>query len=902
MKNEKMKQVMLFGVGLILLTILCYHDFIFGDRLFVSMSTASDSYGQTYPTYISEARIFDKIGFASYIRFTTGLGIRSSNFDWLNLYNIPIYGGENNVANIMLLEHLVSIIIAGISFYGVVRLRGKSTCIATISGLFYAFCGPILVRQLWNGYVYEYALFALWLWSFERLYSKKDIRFLPFATFALFNHLHLNMIYYPIIGGYIVFRLLWDDKLRKYWKYVAGLCIVTCLFAFLTGKVDSVIDQIERAFSSRRMQASVGGNEPFLQLLERSGWFWGSTKELTTLFTRIIGTDTPTTPGLYAGELNYLEGPALYCGIITVLCLIPIIVVISNRRRILTCVTIILECAYIFINPLRFISNGMVKDTFKLTSFWITVLTLFIFAEGFDELRDRIEKKHIVIVLIETIAINLIGLYCIFETRHEKDNIFFAILFAYIYLVLFCLLYIKKNTNNTYVLFSYIVVIVCIMEVIVQARLCIGKIETITKETVTDRVGYNDYTLEALEYIYTEDPRRDYRIDKQYRSFGYCDADAQDYYSATFYIGGTGFGEKTADLYESMSVPDADGIYNSVYPPSMNTYFNTWIGTKYVISNNPIIVNYGYEPIWNENDIYVYENKKCIPLGYVCDKYILKEDFDRLGYNEKNTAIMNAVILENKPDDEIDDCLQHYAIDKEENLYDRYERVNVSTDDSGYYLLEDSLNDKEVLLIAVTNGDKTVYDGIIEFVGAENTKDYYIRMDGGENYVFEATYNGIDGFRLLNNSKNDSLHVSSLEVYKASKEEYYKEYDKAVSEINSRSLKTSFFNEIKMCGDVYSPSGGMLVVPIISGDVDDIRVDGTSVPVHEVNYSLTGCVVPEGEHSVEIIYGKSSNGIPGPSNYKNLRRLICCVLWMMLLTIIYAIIDYKEKTGHLVTK
>ncbi len=864
-KRKTVYYTLIFCLLLLFSILFVYRDFLFGDRLFVSMRTASDSYGQFYPLYLNEARIFSKLGFARYMDFSRGIGKVTSNVYFMDLRNIPIYFGEENVCYVMLFRHLSLVFISGLSIYGLVKSMGKSSKTAIISGFLYAFCGPILVRQLWVGYIFEYSMFAVWLWSFEILYSRRRWFIFPFATALLLNSVSVPLVYYIILPAYILFRLIWDEKIVKTWKKSLGAFAAIIAFLFYSGKIGDLYRQVVSRISSRRMMLAINGENALQSVLGRNGYLWGSKEELLNLYVRSIGTNTPSTPGRYIGPLNYLEGPSFYCGILILMCFIPIILTLDKRKKTIAFFILFLAICYIFFNPIRLLSNGMVKDTFKLTSFWITAFVIFVFADGFDEFENKITGKLVIFIAIEAIVLIAIGGYCILFTENEKSNVILAVIFICLYTFVFviryficsmtgCSLLLANSIGNIFAAF-------CVIEVVLQGMLCVDKIETVDKTKLLSRTAYNDYTVEALNYIYAQDPLRDYRIDKQYKSYGYNDSAAQDYYSTTCYIGGMGMGKDIADFYDAMSISDSEGTYNEINPTSINIYFNTFVGTKYAITKSPMTMNYGYDMLWSNNGVYVYENINAIPLAYICENYIKKEDFEKLSYIEKNYALLQAVIIGDEFDAPEsmtallpkDYYISEDTMDGSLNSFAKY-KTEVILNNDGYYNIKRGLEEDEVLVLEILNGNNNVFDGKLVFLDNTDKTDYYIKMNSNEKYIYEICGKGICDFSLLDYYEECGIEIKELSAYIIPKDEYYKKYNSIIEEINKNKIDCEHFDEISTSGDVNSRNGGIMVTSLNYEGVE-IYMDDEPVDVIKVNYGLAGCRIPPGKHYIKIKYG-----------------------------------------------
>ena len=77
--------------------------------------------------------------------------------------------------------------------------------------------------------------------------------------------------------------------------------------------------------------------------------------------------------------------------------------------------------------------------------------------------------------------------------------------------------------------------------------------------------------------------------------------------------------------------------------PTKNIIFNTYVGSKYMISDNEY-VPIGYKKEENSN---IFINENVLPIGYSTNKILSNEVYNSLGYPEKAYALLTNVVTDN---------------------------------------------------------------------------------------------------------------------------------------------------------------------------------------------------------------------------------------------------------------
>ncbi len=170
---------------------------------------------------------------------------------------------------------------------------------------------------------------------------------------------------------------------------------------------------------------------------------------------------------------------------------------------------------------------------------------------------------------------------------------------------------------------------------------------------LTEKHGYNDYTVDALAYINSKDAQF-FRVAKDYHSDAtmyVClnDPQIQNYKGLTDYAEWNQF--NYVSFLKEMHVPNnADSTYSKwLFGLSNRAILWSMASVKYVFSKfkaNDFITK-GYDSVKTFKDVKVYKNKFFLPLGYTYKKYIPLSEFQKLKSDaDKDIMLLYACVGE----------------------------------------------------------------------------------------------------------------------------------------------------------------------------------------------------------------------------------------------------------------
>jgi uncharacterized membrane protein YfhO len=530
----------------------------------------------------------------------------------------------------------------------------------------------------------------------------------------------------------------------------------------------------------------------------------------------------------------------------------------DNKKRIFYALGYIVAILYILVIPLRYFVNGKASVTYKLASLWIIALMLITAAQAFDELLRKRKKDSLIIMPIVA-AVILLMTKKLYIDGIVSNRLYASLIVMVIYIVLIGLgVIIKKNY------------IICMVLPLVLLEVCWASYNVINnrgvldKSQLEDKVWYNDYSNEAIEYI-EENVQSNYRVDKEYMSTFLCDSLYQEYNGTMAYVGGAAGNNNTNEFYYTLGFPTYS-TNHYMFGFAQSTAINTLLNVGYTLTNNDEVSQYGYEKEMTTGNVNVFRNMNALPLGMTYSKYILKEDFEKCTIAQKRNIIMKACVVDSVEDAVGLEPLEYE--DMQDTLYyvpdiERYKQeITPTTDNGRLNIITDPLDDENVLVLKMkmNNNDSTLYVGsgatafgssILFYANSQEYKIYSSFMKGEDEYIYEFSVPGTD---TVSFEITDSMSLENLEVYIIPKEIYYQEYLSEVeglskADVSSETIETNLF-EME-----YNLQKSQLVYFSTPYDKGwHVYVDGVEQDLKQVNIAFMGTYVEEGEHIIELKY------------------------------------------------
>ena len=876
--------VVLLLLSTILISVLVFWNYLVQNNIYLFTDIASDSYFQTYPYFYSIIHYIRENGTIPEFMFTVGLGEKVKTLMIFPYNMILLLFNEREFVYVLPYIQIVKIILAAIVYYAFMREKNMSRYTSVIMAISYAFCGHMIVRNMWYTYSIEVVLVAFILWGFELFYNNKNRIILPLAMFITLNTLssYYMLIYIAIIIGYTVFRYFLsgidnrrDVAFRK--KYILEYTIVYAIVIVIT--IFFQKDELISTFFSTRFND--GLDNKTVNMAEYP--IIAPIKEIMRAYISAFSMRISVKNNVYNGDWSQLDDPTYYCSAITMLFVcagikLEKLITFGNKKNrtsediesknkdiasvVLEIASYVLIIVYTISPRLRYYANGMSSKSYKLSSFWIVIVMMYWAAIELEEWvrYGKVDKKKWRIMTGVNIVLLTISALLIGNDINRK------VLVEIIIMLILIMLLMTSNKISQKIKLTGVFVVLIIQTVIGTDKI-ISDRGTITKEHYEARVDYNDYTRECIDYIKSIDNSPFYRIDKLYNAPYINDSMVEEYYGTKTYIGGTDF---NSDLREFVISQGAQFYrYGYMYGFYGITETNTYVGVKYLLSKTDKIPYYGYTLIKQIEDIYIFENDNALSLGFCYNDYITEREYDELSIEDRRKIILNKAVIEdniigqdsvldlNKENSDVQydiieksDVETEVAITGEEqrlvNLTQKY-IVNKADDDTLLKLEFYVKNDSEE-----QGWLRYVSDGVVKTTEI-------ITHNEDSHYILELNESNIEYFwvELLGYDRGEAVE-GTVKCNLINKDNRYEEYMNSITELQKQEYNIEYFSDEYISGNIDVEQDGIFCLTIPYNENWEIYVDGNKVDKMKLNKAFIGCKIKKGFHKIEVRYIKKS--------------------------------------------
>ena len=826
------------------LAVFLYRKYLWGSQLYIfDHEIASDSYSQTVPYYRAFAAQIQQYGRLIYWEPNEYLGNpRSAVFSWLNHW--PCLFGSENLLLLLGFSQTLKVILAGCLFYAFLKAAGFSMAVRCSIALGYAFSGHMIARGAWSTYPGEVVAVALLFLAAEHLYRNSLAALLfPLGVYCLGvnSGTHALLLYGVVFLFYLVLRRQTDEvTLCKeplaslLLRYGVALGVGYCLSAVMISL------DVAQITSSPRLGAAASQLD---QVRLISG-----KKTLATAYLRSISNNLQGAPLEYAGDWNYLEAAAMYSGVLTPVLCAACIVISSRRARLWFIGALLIALAYCVIEPLRTVANGFANATFKLSSFWITVLMLYMAALALEHiLRNREKPLRWLAALGAAYLLPAVLLALKGRSNIDRVSLTAGVSFLAAFLnILFVMR--KRGTRFTGVLL---------------VGLMVAEVLFVSYPTVNDRAtvgrgedAYKSDVQRVVSEIQVKDPL--VRFDVPIENGGaLCLSLANGFMGTRGYLGGAGFDAWQNSFVSAVGSDNIEkkGFSRYMYGFSDKNEVNTMLGVKYLIYDRQdwpeTYAPFGYEKLESlcTDDIVVYRNNYALPLFYTYEKAISTEQFYALTKQERQKALLERIVLDGAPE----------APGVAAAEYTQNALPLEATPTRGIYLVDNrsALPYVHVAFDIVAEAEEYNTTEIVCAWGwdaetrANPENRYGIKTRRGDESIAFVVPNA--GFTELELSTQAHARIENLSLT-AVGEDYFDRYKQAVSDRRQDEVEVRYAGSQQYALTVDLAEPRYLFGAIAYSTGWHVRVDGEEQRVERANIGFLSTYVPEGRHEVVFTY------------------------------------------------
>jgi len=641
-----------WGLCILLFLILAigiygYREYLGFEKAYVFLGFVSDTFAQFFPEYFFR---IDKIlsGNFPFWSFQLDLGMNSypliGNFNPFDM--LLLLAGKENIVYVLPYIVIFKFVIAGSLFYGFLRKLKICVHAALIGSLIFTYSGYMVLNGQWY-YYQNYAVFAaLMLFLFERWFQNGKWLCLVLAIGLIFlkGVLQLyQLVFFLTIYG--LFRIIIEHGFKP--KESAVFCAKSVLLYVIGLGIGAfyLLPSVFNIVSSARGGSSL---EKFSMMQHLSHVFrLSGLEDYATVLFRYFSNDLLGSYEHFRGMTNYLEAPAAYVGLITLI-VIPLIFVRRTKREKVAFSLIIVTCVtYIVLPFVREFGNAFASLTYKHTIMYVSILLIILCSYSLHFIfREGIQQNDVVFAAIAVIIAVLIGSRMSLGLSHARllDNeVFFTIIkFLLIYGGCFFLIY-RFGPKQT---IKNIILVVVLVELALFTRTTMLRNNSSLKPGFIKKGEwyFNKNTINALKYIKTID-KGFYRIEKDYHSGSLNDAMIQNYYGTSAYLGFSN--NHIVDFHKTMKLSQqSPRIASYRYGLGNRNKLHALLGVKYYLSHGKCLAPFGFSYLKSFGKVHVFYNRYSLPLGFAFKSFIHRDAFDSLPVDIKDAVILRSFVTD----------------------------------------------------------------------------------------------------------------------------------------------------------------------------------------------------------------------------------------------------------------
>src|SRR5438270_6445688 len=636
-------------LALVMLWLLVYSHFIFGQGTLLYKDVGVDSINIYYPRYVLVSDYIRDEGIPSW-SFRVGMGQNIIPSLSALLITPVVWLAKGAIAKALVYQHLLYVVLAGLLFACCLMTRGLVFASCLLGALLLTFSAYMCMGSCWYFHANEVVCFTFLLFATEQAASRgRWVYLVPAVTIVGFLgafHLYLAALF---LCFYVPARLIE----RFSWQPLPILRTSALLAAAaLLGVGLGAILSVNSFYGLMNSPRGAGPSSLVGQLSSKPIFGLESSLHYITAVLRPFGNDLIGTGNDFRGWQNYLEAPMTYCGLLCLVIFPQIFVGSMLRHRILYGLFFGGILVTTFFPWFRYFFWAFQGDYYRTLSlfavFGIITLSMTAFSRYIEG--DRLNLW----ILAGTIFL-LIGILY-FPLREFQSLINPSLrVAATVFLVSYTILLLVGQLVKRPQIIAWIMVGLAAAELVYLDRITVANRPTVTKSELNEPTGYNYETVDAVRGINASD-KSFFRIRKTWGSgpgmleslndamvFGYYGTSSYSSFNNLNYI-------KFLIAVGAMSESDLSTDTRWSYGLQEYPLLSTFACEKYVLTNNPVPFETAeyYEFVRRYGNKYLFRNQLFLPLGLSFGYYITEDVFLQLPQWAKPLALLNAAVLSNR--------------------------------------------------------------------------------------------------------------------------------------------------------------------------------------------------------------------------------------------------------------
>src|ERR1700730_13872533 len=259
----------IIGVGLLLIGLVMYFDSVFGNKTLLYGEFGGDSLNEYYPTYVVLSDCLHEGRIPSW-SFRVGMGQNIFGYVGTLVLTPVVWLPKSAIATALVYQHLLYIVIAGITFGVFLANRGLGFTSCLLGALFLSFSAYMCAGSCWYPLAAEVVCMTLLLLACELAVGRGHWLYVTLAVvlvgFLGSFYLYLGAL---LLCSYVPFRLIE----RNTWQPIAlsKTCIVLALAAFLGVGLGAIVS-IDNFYSLLNSPRGSGLTSMFGRLSSRTAF------------------------------------------------------------------------------------------------------------------------------------------------------------------------------------------------------------------------------------------------------------------------------------------------------------------------------------------------------------------------------------------------------------------------------------------------------------------------------------------------------------------------------------------------------------------------------------------------------------------------------------------------------
>lgn len=706
-----------------------FKDFLLFKKAMLYKDIGSDTLNANYPILTHTADYIHSIGLPSW-SFNYGMGQNLFPFFLRDPFDIILYMiGKDNVAFGIGYNEFFKVILGGLFFFLYLRTLEMKGFTCIVGALLYSFTGFMILGGGWYIFSTEAVMTALLLLAFEKLYKHNSWYLFPVAIAGLGMSMPFNLYLYGLfLIIYATVRYFEDVEKFEMGKFF-GLFGKMVLYGFLGLAISSffLFENVLQLIESPR---GSGGDSLVNKLSSAPMFATGDFINNVTALMRLFSSDILGSGINFKGWGNYLEAPIFYSGLLCLLILPQAFPFFTKRQKIVFSVFLmiwILPVIFPYFRQAFWLFTG---DYYRTFSFFLSLSFIFITLKALNNI-EKLTKINLPVLIGTTIFLFIILSYPYFEKGNVNPIDKKVMNFVKVSIVIYSLLIYALSVPKIKQVAQILLLLTLCIELGYLSNLTVNRRSIVTAKELKEKVGYNDYSVEAIDFIKKQD-KSFYRIDKNYHSTpaihgSLNDGLVQDYYGTSCY---NGFNQMYYIYFlQSVGIVRKEVEMESRWASGLTgrPLLESIGSVKYFLDrrgDNPSL-KATHDSIAQFGNVKVLRNKYYLPLGFTYDRYLTSSEFDKLSPTQKDFTLLSAIFV-NEDEKEtfsgftkynLSDTLSlsNYTWDVYRKRVDELKKDTLSITERGQDFIKGNieLDKKKVLFLSIPydKGWKALVDG-----------------------------------------------------------------------------------------------------------------------------------------------------------------------------------------------